>query len=236
VRRYVVCAVAVAFLAACGGADQGFTVFAAGPIAPALENVDPQAGFESDTSPRLARQLRDGAGADVYVSSNVSDAFSLFEAGITDRPLTLAEDDVVLAVPRTNPAHISSLRDLDDDNVTVVLARRDTPLGDLTRQGLGGRSFFRDTIEVPTLTAVVGKLATGKANAGFVYRTTVVASQGGLKAVYPITPALYTVSVVRDGDRPAARAFLARLFSSDGRRALQQAGFTTTSESGKPIP
>jgi molybdate transport system substrate-binding protein len=232
----VACVVLAGSLAACGGADTGFTVFTATPMTPVLESLDPDASYESDASTRLATKLKDGAGADVYVSSSVHDAFSLFDEGVTERPLTLAEDDVVLVVPRANPAKIRSLRDLSNDGVKVVLARRETELGNLTRQGLGGRGFFRDSTDVWSLNAVVRRLATGKANAGFVYRTTVIASQGGLKAVYPITPALYTVSVVRDGDVQAAKAYLRRLFSPEGRQALRRAGFTITADAGKPIP
>jgi molybdate transport system substrate-binding protein len=236
VSRYLGVAVLVVLLAACGSGEGSFTVYTAGGAAGVLEDLDPDAGYQTDQMPKLVKDLRDGAKADVFVSSSVTDAYRLFQAGLTDRPVTLAQDDVVLAVTRRNPAKIRSLRDLSEDDVTVALARRETYLGNLTRQGLGGRGFFRDTVEVWSPTAVVQKLADGKADAGFIYRTTVAASQGDLKAIYPITPAQYTVSIVRKGDRAAAQAYVRKLLSPAGRRALERAGFTITSDTGKPIP
>jgi molybdate transport system substrate-binding protein len=77
---------------------------------------------------------------------------------------------------------------------------------------------------------IVGKLALGEADAGFVYATDVRAASSRLIAI-PLPkrsqPTVrYEVALVEGaGNREAALEFVADLLSTDGRRALERAGF-----------
>ena len=77
---------------------------------------------------------------------------------------------------------------------------------------------------------IVGKLSQGAVDAGFVYATDVVASEGALRAI-PLPASLqpvvaYGAAVVKGSKHPAAaRAFIAGLLHGPGQRALREAGF-----------
>ena len=77
---------------------------------------------------------------------------------------------------------------------------------------------------------IVGKLAFGQADAGFVYATDVRAASSRLIAI-PLParsqPTVrYEVAVVKETEnRAGALEFIADLLGADGRRELKQAGF-----------
>jgi molybdate transport system substrate-binding protein len=82
----------------------------------------------------------------------------------------------------------------------------------------------------PDVKGIVGKLAFGQADAGFVYATDVRAASSRLIAI-PLPrrsqPTVrYEVAVVRGtDDRAGALELVADLLSTDGRRELKLAGF-----------
>ena len=77
---------------------------------------------------------------------------------------------------------------------------------------------------------IVGKLALGEADAGFVYATDVRAASSRLVAIRlpkRSQPTVrYEAAVVKGaGNRESALEFVADLLSTDGRRELERAGF-----------
>jgi molybdate transport system substrate-binding protein len=108
------------------------------------------------------------------------------------------------------------------------------PVGLYTREVLKRLALLkvlRKTVsQEPDVKGIVGKLALGEADAGFVYATDVRAASGRITAI-PIPrrgqPTVrYEVAVVKRGDAAAAAwRFVADLLGADGRRQLARAGF-----------
>jgi molybdate transport system substrate-binding protein len=238
VRRVAVAALALALiLAPAGGAaDQvRLTVFAASSLTDVLPAIDGRPGYSFAGSNQLAFQIRQGAPADVFASAASSYAQELYRAGLVERPRTFASNALVLAVPRSNPAGIRTVWDLRDKEVRLVVGTAAVPIGDYTRRvlrRLGLTSVLgRAASQEPDVKSIVGKLAVGEADAGFVYRTDVRSAGGRLRAVsIPAwaQPAVrYQVAVVRASrSRAAARQYIVSLSTLRARRLLRNAGFT----------
>jgi molybdate transport system substrate-binding protein len=138
-------------------------------------------------------------------------------------------------VPRSNPARIHSVFDLAKrPKLKLVVAGQKVPIGLYTREVLKRLALLRvlrkAVSQEPDVKGIVGKLALGEADAGFVYETDVRAASSRLIAI-PLPKrsqptVLYEVSVVKGSkNREGALEFVADLLSTDGRRELAKAGF-----------
>lgn len=229
---------AAAFLvlaAACGGGDdeQPLTVYAAASLTDVFEAIDSAARFNFAGSDDLATQLREGAKADVYAAASPRYPQELFAEGLVKRPQTFATNRLVLIVPRDNRKAIESLADLGEPGVKLVIGAEGVPVGDYTREVLerAGRSdVLRSVVsEEEDVRGVLGKVALGEADAGFVYATDVAAAAEDVRAI-ELTAAQarieYQVAVVRDAaSRDQALAFVRTLLGEQGRSSLRAAGF-----------
>jgi molybdate transport system substrate-binding protein len=224
-------------LAPAGGAtDQArLSVFAASSLTEVFPAVDRGPSYSFGGSNQLAFQIRQGAPADVFASAAPSYAQELFRDGLVERPRTFAANALVLAVPRSNPSRVRTIWDLRDKQVRLVVGSAAVPIGDYTRRvlrRLGLTSILDKAVsQEPDVKSIVGKLALGEADAGFVYRTDVRAASGRLRAVsIPAwaQPAVrYQVAVVRASrSRSAARRYVASLSTPRAKRLLRNAGFT----------
>ena len=237
-RRAALAALAAALvLAPSGGAEPQarLTVMAASSLTEVFPRIDRAPGYSFGGSNQLAFQIRQGAPADVFASAAPSYAQELFEDGLVERPRTFASNALVLAVPRSNPAELRTIWDLRDKKARLVVGTAAVPIGDYTRRvlrRLGLTSVLDKAVShEPDVKSIVGKLAIGEADAGFVYRTDVRAASGRLRAIaIPAwaQPAVrYQIAVVRASrSRAAARKFVARLASPRAKRLLEAAGFT----------
>ena len=237
--RRVAVALALFLLAATGWTtgrtDDPVRVYAAASLTQALPRVAPAARFQFAGSNQLALQIRQGAPADVFASASPVYTQDLFRDGLVERPRTFATNSLVLAVPKRNPARIRSVYDLARrPQLKLVVAGPKVPVGLYTREvleRLGLLRVLRKTVsQEPDVKGIVGKLALGEADAGFVYATDVRAASGRLVAI-PLPrraqPTIrYEVAVVR-GSKNRAGAFelIADLLGADGRRELARAGF-----------
>jgi molybdate transport system substrate-binding protein len=222
--------------AACGGGDdeQPLTVYAAASLTDVFEAIDSSARFNFAGSDDLATQLREGAKADVYAAASPRYPQELFRERVVERPRTFALNRLVLIVPRDNPKAIESLADLGAPGVKLVIGAEGVPVGDYTRDVLerAGRSdVLRSVVsEEEDVRGVLGKVALGEADAGFVYATDVAAAADDVHAIELPAAAQatieYQVAVVRDAaSRDAALAFVSRLLGEQGRSSLRAAGF-----------
>ena len=210
------------------------TVYAASSLTEVFPRIDRQPSYSFAGSNQFAFQIRQGAPADVFASAAPSYAQALFRDGFVERPRRFASNALVLAVPRSNPAGLRSVFDLRDRSVRLVVAGAAVPVGEYTRrvlQRLGLAKVLEKAVsEEPDVKSIVGKLALGEADAGFVYATDVRAASGRLRAIALPKRAQaavrYEVAVVRESSRPAlAWRFVADLLGADGRRELARAGF-----------
>ena len=218
-----------------GRTDGPVTVYAAASLAQVLPRIAPAARAQFAGSNQLALQIRQGAPADVFASASAIYTHDLFRDGLVERPRTFATNSLVLAVPKRNPARIRTVFDLARrPKLKLVVAGPKVPAGLYTREvlkRLGLLRVLRRTVsQEPDVKGIVGKLALGEADAGFVYATDVRASSGRLVAI-PLPkraqPTIrYEVAVVR-GSKNRAGAFelIADLLGADVRRELARAGF-----------
>jgi molybdate transport system substrate-binding protein len=211
------------------------TVYAAASLTDVFSKVSPSSRYQFGGSNQLALQISRGAPADVFASASPVYTQQLFRDGLVEKPRTFATNSLVLAVPRSNPAKIRSVFDVAKrPKLKLVVAGQKAPIGLYTREVLKRLSILRvlrrAVSQEPDVKGIVGKLALGEADAGFVYATDVRAASSRLIAI-PLPqrsqPTVrYEVAVVKEsGNREGALEFVADLLSTDGRRELKRAGF-----------
>lgn len=239
-----VAAVAVAGLAACGADGDGtgdgtLTVLAASSLAPVMGDLgDAFAARHPGValrpryggSPALARQVVDGAPADLLITA---DRASMDQAsGAVGPPVLIARNRLAIAVPAGNPAGITGLADLARGGLRVVVCAPEVPCGRLAAALLGRAGVtVRPASLEQDVRAVVAKVSLGEADAGIVYATDARPGRRGVERV-PIAEAaasdlqaVYLAAVVGDRGGGPARDLLAFLQSAEARRIFERHGF-----------
>lgn len=220
-------------LAGCGGGsgDDGLTVFAASSLAEVAPAVDAEATVVLGGSNDLAAQIRDGAGADVFLAAAAAPVAQLREAGLVEAPAVFASNRLVLVVPAGNPAGIRELDDVARAGVKLVLGADGVPIGDYAREALraAGVDAAANVVSLEEdVKGVLGKVSLGEVDAGVVYATDARAAGDGVRAI-PIADELqpdvrYHAALVSPPS-PEGRAYLDRLLGPEGDAALRAAGF-----------
>ena len=234
-RAFTAVAAALVFAASAGAAGPPtLRVFAASSLTEVFPTVDVRPDYSFAGSNQLAFQIRQGAPADVFASASPDFTRRLYRERLVERPRVFAANELVLAVPRSNPARLRTVFDLRTKPVKLVVGTPQVPVGAYTRAvlrrlGLSGVLAKAVSLE-PDVKGIVGKLALGEADAGFVYRTDVRAASDRLRAI-ALPPrsrprVRYEVAVVRSSrSAPVARAWVARLLGARAQRLLREAGF-----------
>lgn len=237
-RRVLVLAL---LLAGCGSAPAdggGITVFAAASLTGSFTelgkrfeaaNPGTRVRFTFAGSSALARQINEGAPADVFASAAPANMKQVTDTGaVTATPVTFARNTLQIAVPRGNPAGIGGLTDFAKADLKIALCAEQVPCGAAAKKVFEAAKVTPapDTLE-QDVKAVLTKVALGEVDAALVYRTDVRANDevDGLdfaeadQAVndYPIAP----MAKARD----SARAFVDFVLSDQGREVLTAAGF-----------
>jgi len=218
-----------------GGEDAPLTVSAAASLQGALTACAGDARLQFAGSDELAAQVRQGAPVDVLVAANTRIPEELAAEGELEPPVAFASNQLVLAVPAGS--EIAGLDDLRESGLRLVIGAEGVPVGDYTRavldrlpQEQGAAILANVRSEEPDVKGVVGKLAQGAADAGFVYATDVEAAGDDLRAIRlpaELEPvATYGAGVVSDSEhRGDAEAFVDGLVDGRCHDALIAAGF-----------
>ena len=210
------------------------TVYAAASLTDVLPAIDPGPRYSFAGSDQLALQIRQGGPADVFAAASTKQPDALYAEGLVYKPLVFATNRLVLIVPRSNPAHIRSVFDLRRQGITLLIGQQGVPIGDYTRQiltNLGLSSVLSNVVSQETdVRNVVGKVALGEADAGFVYFTDVRSAADKLTAIaipaWAQPKVRYELAVVRSTKNlAAARAFVDRVLGKPGRATLARFGF-----------
>jgi molybdate transport system substrate-binding protein len=225
----------LALLALSGCGDKTtLTVSAAASLKTALPKYEPDARYSFAGSDQLAAQIRAGAKPDVFAAANTELPDQLYKDGLAEKPVTFATNKLVMAVPPDSK--IDALGDLGRPGVKIAIGAADVPVGSYTREVLGKldpalekRILANVKSNEPDVSGVVGKVAQGAVDAGFVYITDVKAARGKLKAVElppPLAPDVAYAIVVVKGTKhhDEAQKFVDGL---RGTPALREAGFGT---------
>jgi molybdate transport system substrate-binding protein len=239
VRRALL-AFALVALAGCGGAAGGgdthdhAMVFAAASLTDVFPQIDPAATYNFAGSDDLARQITEGAPADVFAAASTKYPDQLYEDGLVDEPEVFATNRLVLIVPEDNPADIQSVDDLRHADVKLVIGAEGVPIGDYTRtvlENMGASDVLEQVVsEEDDVKGVVGKVSLGEADAGFVYVTDVKPVEDKVTAIELPDEARaevqYEIAVVKDAPHhEAAHEFVEQVLGEDGQATLQAAGF-----------
>jgi molybdate transport system substrate-binding protein len=239
-NRWLVCLVAITVgLTASGCARSGagsarLQVFAAASLTEVFPAIDDGPRYQFAGSDELALQIREGAEADVFAAASPRYPVELFEEGLVHKPVAFATNELVLIVPKDNPAGIATIDDLRDPDVKLVIGAEGVPVGDYTRQALE-RVDALDLLdnvasEEQDVKGIVSKIRLGEADAGFAYATDIEPAGDEILSIALPAQAQptveYTVAVVDSSSRTSsAKDFVELVLSASGRTALRRAGF-----------
>jgi molybdate transport system substrate-binding protein len=210
-------------------------ILAAASLTEVLPRIVPEAAYSFGSSNSLAEQIRRGAPFDVYLSASPVYAQALFRGELTRKPLAFATNSLVVIVPRSNPARIKTVFDLAKrPKLRLVAAGSKVPIGTYTRdvlKRLGLLRVLKETVSLePDVKGIVGKVALGEADAGFVYLTDVAPVAARARAISIPARAQPTVVyelaiAAKPVDIEAAQDFVTSVLGVEGRRQLRAARF-----------
>jgi molybdate transport system substrate-binding protein len=210
------------------------TVFAAASLTGVFPRISAAPRYSFAGSDQLALQLQQGAPADVYAAASPKYPELLYHQSVLRKPIVFATNRLVLVVPRNNPARIGSVYDLRRSGIKLVIGDKSVPIGEYTRQILDAIGISADVLknvvsEETDVKGIVGKVALGEADVGFVYATDARPVAARVKVVplpaWAQPPIRYEIAVVKGGREAAARTFVARVRGKVGRETLSKAGF-----------
>jgi molybdate transport system substrate-binding protein len=242
-------------LSACGGnsnTPQTLTVYAAASLTDAFteigrafetEHADVGIVFNFGGSQNLRTQIEQGAPADLFASANTKEMNTLVAENFVDANASkvFLTNQLIVILPKDNPAGISVLNDLSRPNVKLVLAAEEVPAGKYARQVLDNLNAmlgadYKDKVLANVVSnednvrQAVTKVQLGEADAGIVYVSDAVAvpelqrieipADVNVIAEYPIAP------LVKSANAELANEFIAFVLSPAGQAALKKWGFT----------
>ena len=226
-------------------------VFAAASLTDSLKEIG--AHYEQETGQKvvfnfegssvLARQITEGAPADIFFSADETQMDRLAEKGLIDAATCHDRlgNTLVVVVPADSKLQINSANDLAQNDVQkIALADpKAVPAGVYAKAWLKKLQLW-DAIEpkvVPTenVRAALAAVASGNVDAGIVYKTDATISKR-VKMAYEVPRAegpdiRYPVAMVKGTQQPdAARAFLKYLASDKAAGVFKKFGFAVHDE------
>jgi molybdate transport system substrate-binding protein len=238
----VAAALVTAASAARPAAADEVVVFAAASLSDAIGEI--ARGFEARTGHRivasyagsneLARQIRAGAPAGVFVSAHPARVDELEKHGLVARAnrVDLLGNRLVVVVPADSRLAIARPEHLAAARRIAVADPQSVPAGIYAREWLAARGMWEVLKErvVPTLDvrAALAVVDSGSADAAVVYRTDVAAARSA-RLAFEVPPAegpriVYPAALLQPAS-PAARAFYEHLRSPEARAVFERLGF-----------
>lgn len=221
-------------------------VFAAASLSDALQEIartyEPSSGdqlhFNLAASSTLARQIREGAPADVFFSADEAKMDDLAQAGliVPGTRVSLLSNTLVVVVNARDGAVVATPADLAKPAITRIALAEPTTVP----AGIYAKTFLEKTglwprvagkiVATENVRACLAAVEAGNADAGIVYQTDAliskqvklaceIAAADGPKVSYPVA----VVKGARNAE--AARKFAAYLASPDARQAFVHYGF-----------
>jgi molybdate transport system substrate-binding protein len=221
-------------------------VFAAASLTDALKEIAASWGnaggesvvFNFAASSLLARQIREGAPADLFLSADEAQMDGLEKAGLVEPGTrrSILSNTLVAVVPPDSALRIASARDLAGPGVERIALAEPTSVP----AGVYSKKFFErvgiwDALApkvVPTenVRATLAAVESGNVDAGIVYRTDALVSKK-VKIAFEVPAAegpviSYPFALVKGAPREAAaRRFLEHLRSPAARAVFARHGF-----------
>ena len=141
--------------------------------------------FSYGGSDTLAAQITQGAPADVFAAASSATMKTVTDAGDANgTPQNFVKNQLVIAVPPGNPKKITSLSDLTDPKLKVVLCAPTVPCGSAaTKAEQAAGLTVKPVSEAQDVKAALMPVELGEADAALVYRTDAKAAAGKVDAV-----------------------------------------------------
>ncbi len=188
--------------------------------------------FSYGGSDTLAAQITQGAPADVFAAASPTTMKTVTDAGdASGTPQNFVKNQLVIAVAPGNPKKITSLKDLTDPKLKVVLCAPTVPCGSAaTKAEKAAALTVKPVSEAPDVKSALTPVELGEADAALVYRTDAKAAAGKVDAVefpesagaineYPI------VALKGAPNAVGAQAWVAYILSPEAQAVLIAAGF-----------
>ncbi len=230
-------------------------VFTAASLSGATQAIGPSftaaypghtVAFDLDGTQALRTQVENGAYADVFISASNSYTNALRSEGyfVNDSIQKLTTNYVILILPASNPANITSMADLAKPGVKIALAANTVPVGTATLAVLANlaNSTYDQNWENATMKnvvtyetsepAVATKVSLDEVDAGFVYQSTYSASPNGTFQAITIPKKdnylqTYTIGILQESaNKDTAASFEQFMLSPAGQNILSGYGFT----------
>ena len=247
-RVLIVALIPLIFLAACSSSSESqqqttLNVYAASSLATpfayaglAYEKEHPgvKVQFNLGASSDLARFVQEGAPADVFASADVANMEKVESEDLLFSPsVVFATTYLEIIVEKGNPLNISSLQDLTDPDLIFVTTNPEVPIGKYTAEVFDKASLTvtPDSLE-SNVKGIMLKVAGGEADAGIVYHSEVIASDGQVEGIKIPTEfnivAEFPIGIIKNSaNKQEAQRFIDYLLSSEGQSLLAQYGFQT---------
>ncbi len=173
---------------------QELTVFAASSLAEVFSKLAGE--FEAahpgvrvqmvfGASSSLARQINDGAPADVFAAASPETMSTVIDARHTAGVVVpFATNTLAVVTPESNPGHVTNVGDLANPKLKVVLCATQVPCGATADMMLrNARVNVTPASREPDVKSVLAKVVNGEADAGVVYATDALVSTATTETV-----------------------------------------------------
>ncbi|MGW7679274.1 molybdate ABC transporter substrate-binding protein [Kribbella sp. NPDC054772] len=185
--------------------------------------------FNFAGSSALAKQINEGAPADVFASAAPK---NMDDVKDKNTPTTFVTNTLEIAVPKGNPGKITGIKDFADESKKIAICAPQVPCGAAAEKVFkaAGITAKPDSLE-QDVKAALTKVSLGEVDAALVYKTDVLSAKDKVEGIefpeakeavneYPI--ATLTKAPNADG----AKAFVDYVLSDKGKTVLTAAGFT----------
>ncbi|MHA7828395.1 MAG: molybdate ABC transporter substrate-binding protein [Roseovarius sp.] len=252
-RRAISAMLAAALLPATVAQAESVTVFAAASMTNAMQEIEER--FEAASghelvvslagSSALARQIQQGAPADVFISANPGWMDRLESEGLIEEGtrFDLLNNSIVLIAHGRDAAPVEISPDMDMagllDGGRLAMAMVDAvPAGIYGKASLASLGLWdgiaREVAQADNVRAALALVAAGEAPYGIVYATDAAASDNvTVVATFPADshpPIVYPAADVEGRDTEAETAFMEFLRGPEARAAFERQGFIVVTE------
>ena len=249
-RSWLGLALALSFLPGIAQAQNDMVVFAAASLKNALDEIaatwakdtgEPVPKMSYGASPALAKQIEQGAPADLFLSADLD--WMDYVAGKNlikaDTRFNLLGNKIVLIAPKDSKTATVALTGVDLAKALaggrLSMANVDAvPVGKYGKAALEKLGVWNDVkdhlAQAENVRAALLLVARGEAPLGIVYSTDSAAEPGvRIVATFPEDshpPIIYPAALTRDSRNSDAKAFLDFLRSAKARTSFEKQGFT----------
>lgn len=197
----------------------------AGQLAPPVN-----LSFENGGSSDLVSKLREGAPADFLLTASKKTMDKAVQDGTVAAPKVLATNVMVMVVPKGNPAGIHSVEDLPHSH-HFVLCDPQVPCGDISSQIIDDKHLdVHPSSQERQVADVLGKVASGEADAGWVYSTDASAAGDDVEVIDIPGAEKFTNQIVgavtAEASHPDQARAVLDILSGDFASTWRERGFT----------